>query len=63
MDQLTFPMSDGWLPAEFVQLFSAIHNQFKWNADYTFFRVEPLSWWDDASYRAFQSGTFYDEVH
>ncbi len=41
--------------------FDPVRHDFKWNADYTEVEVTLVTWWDDASYAAYQSGAWQDE--
>lgn len=44
-----------WFPASRCDEFDPETHDFYWNEDYTFFYPSRLLWWDDASYRAYQS--------
>ncbi len=50
------------LDATNCRLFNPMRHDFRWNDDFTAFRPVALKWWDDASYMAYQHGTFEDEM-
>lgn len=60
---------EGEDPTQCCALYNPARNDYRWNADFTAFRAIKLTWWDERSYIAYQSGydpdtgrdLFYDD--
>lgn len=42
-------------PSQAARLYNPQRFDFRWNDDFTAFQPLPLTWWDDASYLAYQA--------
>lgn len=47
---------EGEDPTQCVALYNPGRYDYRWNSDFTAFRAIKLTWWDDRSYIAYQSG-------